>query len=554
MAEKAKSQPPPPELSPWGENLAELLRAMCPCVAVDALEEKRVLGDVQEALASIAVNVTDGARELYVWSACAFKHIPLYEREQEPIKPTEPKCTLDKALDWFAGIKRTVTLDDGQTQDIPYASVLVLLDAGPFLEQPYAQRKLKETIFQINGWRKHVILVGKDAPLPAHLRYLIKYLPYELPSVPQIETFLSKSLKRRAGAKLSVDASQLSPFSRACAGITLHESQDLASLALAKYRAFDHRAVTMALHEKARIVKASNLLECRTPEGGMERIGGLQHLKAFVNEVGAIFANPDAAKAYGVKIPSGLLCLGASGTGKSLTSECIAAAWQLPLLHFDIGRVFGSYIGDSERNMREVIQIAAACAPCVLRIDEIEKGLGGDSMDGNTSNRVLASILTWLEEKPDNIFVVATANDVRALARRPELIQRFAQSFFVDLPNEAARVDILAIHMRAAGHEISAEALAQVAQSTHGYSGRELRNVVYGALSEAFSRKLPHPGVQELLKAAKRITPTYTSMRESMQELRSWCLDGRAIPAGDVLENITTKTKSEQTGLALSVE
>jgi len=212
------------------------------------------------------------------------------------------------------------------------------------------------------------------------------------------------------------------------------------------------------------------------------------------------------------------------------------------LLHFDIGRVYGGLVGESESNLREVVSVATACAPVVLRIDEIEKGLGGEDRDGGTSQRVLATLLTWLEEKPDNIFVVATANDVRKLQRMPELIQRFSNVFFVDLPNEEARVEILKIHLRLTNHEVPDYELRTVAQKTYGYSGRELRNLINAVLGESFTLDLKNPTSYQFENALKLITPTYKSMRESIESLRDWCKDGRARPAGALLESNKLET------------
>jgi SpoVK/Ycf46/Vps4 family AAA+-type ATPase len=236
-----------------------------------------------------------------------------------------------------------------------------------------------------------------------------------------------------------------------------------------------------------------------------------------------------------LKLPSGLLLLGVSGTGKSLTSEAIAAHWQLPLLNFDVGRAFGGVLGETESNIREVIAVAEATAPCVLRIDEIEKGLGGDSLDGGTSQRVLATLLNWLENKPENVFVIATANDIRALSKRPELLQRFSESFFVDLPDMRSRIEILSIHL-APKHSIPADDLVDIAKVLKGYSGREIRNVVRKGLAAAFKSGAKHPSCSQMMAAAKLIVPTSHTLREQITELRKWCLDGRAIPAGATLE------------------
>jgi SpoVK/Ycf46/Vps4 family AAA+-type ATPase len=299
----------------------------------------------------------------------------------------------------------------------------------------------------------------------------------------------------------------------------------------------------MALKEKAQVVRRSNVLEYRTSAKTLDAVGGLENIKTWVQSHDALFSQAEAARSYGLKAASGLLLVGIPGCGKSLTAECLAGHWKLPLLMLDVGKLFGSLVGQSEQNVDQMIGLAKACAPCVIFLDELDKGLGGSTgeLDGGTSTRVKGKLLTWLQEKPDDVFVVATANDVKKFEQSPELIRagRFDCTFFCDLPDLRTRIEILSIHLRAAGHNIPADDLVSAAKASRGYSGAELEVAVQNALRLAFNlepRPL-HPTAEMLVEGIKKQKPLSETMKESVKRLRDWCKEGRAFPAGTTLED-----------------
>jgi SpoVK/Ycf46/Vps4 family AAA+-type ATPase len=227
--------------------------------------------------------------------------------------------------------------------------------------------------------------------------------------------------------------------------------------------------------------------------------------------------------------------------GKSLLAEALGGHWQLPVLLFDVGAAYGSLVGESEANIRRMQKMANAMKPCIVYIDEIEKGLGGDGMDGGTSNRCKQSLLTWLNDKDPQIFVVATANDLSKLNQIPELTRagRFDAQFFVDLPSATARLEIFKIHLRATGHDMPENALTDAVEATHGYSGAEIEAIVQDALREAFNAEpqLEHPTGEMLCECACQRKPLSLVMQETISQLRELVKSGRILPAGSSVED-----------------
>ena len=282
------------------------------------------------------------------------------------------------------------------------------------------------------------------------------------------------------------------------------------------------------LEEKRQSIARSEVLEFCVTESGTEAIGGLEALKDWLQQRHRAFS--DEARRFGLPMPRGVLLVGPQGTGKSLTAKAIARSWSMPLLRLDVGRLFAGLVGASEARTRETIQRAEAMAPCVLWIDEIDKGFGGDGRsDGGTSQRVLASVLTWMAEKQSPVFVVATANGVDQLP--PELLRkgRFDEIFLLDLPSMEERRSILSLHLnrRRPGLQLP---LDTVISRCEGFSGAELEQTVIEAMHLAFAegRELNET---DLIRAASQLIPLSRTAREQLEALQAWASSGRARPA-----------------------
>jgi SpoVK/Ycf46/Vps4 family AAA+-type ATPase len=274
------------------------------------------------------------------------------------------------------------------------------------------------------------------------------------------------------------------------------------------------------------------LLEFYPADSRLEDVGGHDLLKDWLIKRSS--ALTDRARGFGIPTPKGLLLLGVQGCGKSLVAKAVSAAWNLPLLKLDVGRIFGSLVGQSEENMRKAIRVAEGVAPCILWADELEKGFGGMSSSGDsgTSQRVLATFLSWMQEKTKPVFMIATANDVTKLP--PELLRkgRFDEIFFIDLPSEIERELIFSIHLKKRKRDPEHYDLKELAGKTAGFSGAEIEQVVIAALFTAFDagRELNQ---HDLVAEATAQVPLSTMMAEEIADLRAWA-SIRARPSAEV--------------------
>jgi SpoVK/Ycf46/Vps4 family AAA+-type ATPase len=287
--------------------------------------------------------------------------------------------------------------------------------------------------------------------------------------------------------------------------------------------------------EKRQIIRKNVLLEYYSPADTFNEVGGLDNLKEWLR----IRADAFSAEAleFGLPPPRGVLLLGVQGCGKSLCAKAVASAWQMPLLRFDMGRMFGSLVGSSEENVRRAIAVAESVAPAILWVDEIDKAFSGSqgsgTSDGGTTARVFGTFLTWLGEKTAPVFVVATANDISHLP--PELLRkgRLDEIFFVDLPSEAERLEIFRVHIQKRGRDAAQFDLAALAASSEGFSGAEIEEAVNSALYEAFhAREELSTGFVE--SALRQTAPLSRTMDDQINRLRAWA-EGRARPASGAL-------------------
>ncbi len=282
------------------------------------------------------------------------------------------------------------------------------------------------------------------------------------------------------------------------------------------------------LEEKRQAIARSELLEYCPTEATPADIGGLDALKSWLEQRHRAFS--EEAQAYGLPLPRGVLLVGPQGTGKSLTAKAIAHGWGMPLLRLDVGRLFAGLVGASEARTREMIQRAEAMAPCVLWIDEIDKGFGGDGRsDGGTSQRVLASLLTWMAEKTSAVFVVATANAVERLPGELLRKGRFDEIFLLDLPSREERRAILDLQLRRRRPQHSLP-LDVLVDRTEGFSGAELEQTVIEAMHLAFGERREF-GEADLIAAASQVVPLSRTAREQLERLKQWASAGRARPA-----------------------
>lgn len=416
-------------------------------------------------------------------------------------------------------------------------AIILLEDFHPDLTdaQPHIINRLRNFAIAVakRQIRDCCIVMSQPVPLlPIELEKEVQVLEMPLPSVTELTQVMRQT---RARFDLPDREYQESPrLLEAALGLSTSEAQLAFARAVIQKNRLTESEIPLIVSEKEQIIRKSGHLEYFHPNAQLDDIGGLDRLKSWLQRRKLAFT--EEAREFGLEAPRGVLLLGLPGTGKSLAAKAVANAWQLPLLRLDMGRIYGGIVGQSEENMRNALRMAEALSPSILWVDEIEKGLSGmqssGSTDGGTTARVLGSFLTWMQEKKKPVFVVATANHIAQLP--PELLRkgRVDEIFFVDLPVETDRAEILKIHLRARGRrdeDFSEDEVMVLAQQAKGFTGAELEEAVKEALFLAFDqgRQLR---IDDITQAITDTTPLSQTMHELIQSTRAWAR-GRAVPA-----------------------
>ena len=513
--------------SGFAGELRRLVRARFPLLSIETAEESRVLAELATVLGDR--NLVTPPRQVYRWSTSDG-----FAALGQPGNP-DTRTPL-AALTAAAALSRP--------------SAVVLLDLHPWLGSATAPpdtqvvRALKDTVrFYADGAvPRTLILVSATPRIPAELAALVTVLDYPLPDEDQLRELLERMISRNTAAgALTVDPADdaLERLAKAAQGLTAFEAENAFARAMADDGHLAAADVSIVTAEKAQIVRKSGLLEMISSTVRLEDVGGLGTLKIWLTKRSGSWL--DEARAYGLPAPKGVLVTGVPGCGKSLVAKAMALAWSLPLVRLDVGRVFGGLVGASEQNIRTAIRTSEAVAPCVLWIDEIEKGFAGATSatngDSGTSARVFGTFLTWLQEKTTAVFVMATANNISLLP--PEFLRkgRFDEIFFVDLPTVDERAQIFALHLRArlaAGPALGAldvdDAMTgRLAAVTEGFSGAEIEQAVIAACFDAFDGRRPLTEA-DLTRAATHTVPLSITQAEQIAALRSWAAV-RAVPA-----------------------
>jgi len=331
------------------------------------------------------------------------------------------------------------------------------------------------------------------------------------------------------GVKVNLTPQGKDKLVQSALGLSSNQAQRVFAKGIVSDGVLDERDIDMVTAEKKQIIRESGALEFFAPTETIADVGGLEVLKEWLRTRERAFSQE--ARDYGLPAPKGIALIGIPGTGKSLTAKMIAGLWHLPLIRLDVGALFGSLVGQSEENTRRALRLAETVAPCLLWIDEIEKGLATGGGDAGTSMRVFGSILSWMQEKTKPVFIVATANNIAMLP--PELLRRgrFDEIFFLDLPTHQERKEIFEVHIRKRKRPPSGYDLERLAAASQGYVGAEIEQAVIDAMYAAFSDPR-NPGrdftTEDILAALRKQIPISQSQREAVAALRPWLTEGRA--------------------------
>jgi len=495
------------------KDVVVYIKAGYPILNIVSPEEDRVLERIDE-LRRDPARFKDG-RELFIWTI-----------SRGWLTPDGQPAAKDETRDPASALSFVRKFDK--------PALFLLKDFHPYLDERAQNASL--VIRLVRDLAPHLAATGKTMlwvspvlKIPPELEKDVTVLDMPLPAEAEYREILDSFIRRYGtGTKVvfNLDDDGKDLIVKACQGLTKCEAENALAKAIVGRGRLDVEDVRAILEEKEQIIRKSGILEFWGAVESFGAVGGLANLKAWLKQRNQGFSQK--ARDFGLPYPRGVLLVGVPGCGKSLCAKAVAAEWKKPLLKFDLGRVFGSLVGESEERMRKALAVAEGVAPAVLWIDELEKGLSGigGSGDGGVASRIFGNLLTWMEEKKKPVFVVATANDISRLP--PELLRkgRMDAIFFVDLPTPTERAEILMIHLARRGRDPSEFDLPALVRATDTFNGAELEEVVVSALYEAFAGRKegqePRLASGHLLKAAAGIVPLARTRQQQIEELRAW--------------------------------
>jgi len=512
------------------ERLKILLSSSTPIVVMETVEEMRAVRLVRAACSSLSLATFEWsiASGLVRCGSEVGEFVP-----ETGFSAGGPGHDLSGAQALYNSKEPAQALSNLEAMSLEAA--FVLKDFHRHMDDPVVVRRLRDVGQKFSTNRRTVIITAPSITIPAELASLVEFLELPLPDKQRLRQIIDEMTIRVGKTrtlKRTLDSAGLDAMANNLRGLTEEEAERAASQAIVTRYGITAETVTDVLQAKKEQLRHSGMLEFIDASENLSSVGGLDNLKRWLAQRRGTWE--DAAREYGLEAPRGAIILGVQGCGKSMCARAIAGEWKLPLVKFDTAAIFDKYIGETEKRIQKVFRVAEGLAPCVFWIDELEKifaGSGPDSasVDAGVSSRILAAFLSWMQDRKAPVFVAATCNNVSALP--PELIRkgRFDELFFVDLPNQAERKQIFAIHLKRRKRNPTEFDLDQAAAAARGYSGAEIEAAVQTALYAAFSSK-QIVSTQGLLDALKATVPLSVTRSEEIEELRAWASQ-RAVPA-----------------------
>ena len=386
-------------------------------------------------------------------------------------------------------------------------------------------KKIAETRYSNSDYNFTVIVVTEAETVPKDLEKFTSILGIPNMTKDEIEKYIWNFAKEN---KVNVDKKDVGEVAISLKGLTKLEIDHVLNMIIESKNNISISGRDIIIREKGQIIKKSSILEIIDFKEKIEEIGGLEGLKEWLSSKAQVFRRLDEAKKFGVDTPKGVLLVGMPGCGKSLAAKASARLFNVPLLRLDIGRLLGKYVGESEHNMRVALKTAESISPCILWIDEIEKAFAGIDQNGGASDitkRLFGQFLTWLQEKENTVFVVATANDITAFP--PEFLRkgRFDEVFFIDFPNEEEREKIFEIHLEKRGKMSDDINLKELAEETEGYCGADIEEIVKNAVENKFILETENEEdkkvtTNDLLEATKNIDSLTNILADKIEVLK----------------------------------
>lgn len=476
-----------------------LIKARYNIIYIFTFEEERLEYSIRKAVDLIGINL------VYTWDFVDGYSISLNKTK-------------------FASKNPLQALEFIENYSVDNSTTFILKDFNKFLSDMLISRKIKNLSRQLKSQQKFLIIIGTENTIPKELLSYFKFLYFSFSNEKEIKNELVR-LGNSIGKNF--DNFFLDNLVNASKGLSLEHIRRILFKSIAKYSVINEQTIDLILREKYQLIKETQILDFPNINTKFSDIGGLENLKKW------LFNRKDSfnqkARLYGLKPPRGLLLTGIPGTGKSLTAKTIANEWNLPLLKLDIGRLFGGFLGESENKILQMIQLSESLSPCVLWVDEIDKAFSEkiQSSDSGTTNRVLATFITWLSEKNSNVFVVATANNF--LNMPIELIRkgRFDEIFFLGLPNFKERKNLFYIFLkRLRPQNLDIFEFENFALKSEGFSGAEIEQAIIEAMHNAFVEKREFTNI-DIIFALKQIIPFSVLNLKPIKEIQILLLSGQ---------------------------
>jgi SpoVK/Ycf46/Vps4 family AAA+-type ATPase len=481
------------------QDLLLLIKSGAPLVVIETDEELRAIDMFQRLL-------VDALRPLFKWSIASGLDRIDVALSDFGIKNDQPEMVLDH-------IARNID-----------PSIYLLLDFHPFLEDPINVRRLREIALRHNVAEHTVVLISPELQLPEELKGQAATVGLSLPDDKTLDRMVREEAfawsRKNDGRRVTISRESLAMLIRNLRGLTFNDARHVARNAIYNDGAISNMDLPRVMEEKFKLLNRDGVLSFEYENINFDDIAGLRKLKQWIIDRKPIFES-DEENPYGLEAPKGVLLLGVQGCGKSLAAKAVAAGFGVPLMRLDFGSIYNKYHGETEKNLRESLSSAEVMAPCVMWIDEIEKGISVGDSDGGTSKRVLGTLLTWMAERKSKVFLIATANDIESLP--PELIRkgRFDEIFFVDLPKHPVRAKIFEIHINKRKQDAAQFDLEALATASDGFSGAEIEQAVVSGLYASMAAEKPL-SVDQILSAIQSTRPLSVVMAERIDYLRSW--------------------------------
>ncbi|WP_020210885.1 AAA family ATPase [Gilvimarinus chinensis] len=488
-------------------EIKQIMDASIPLVVIETFEEKKVeemlLAVARERFAKLARwSLTDGLSTLSFGPQVVAKETKFNEPVEllRHIKSSHEAC------------------------------IYVLCDFHPFLQdQPEVVRLIKDIALNHLAVPNTLIFVSHRLKLPQELSRYATGFAMPLPSDDKILNLVREEAKlwsqKHGDARIKTDSVTLKKLVATLQGLSVSDVRRLVRSAIWDDGAISASDLPRINKSKFQLLDLEGIVSFESEVDDFANVGGLHNLKSWLEQRREAFVNSESS----LDKPKGILLLGVQGGGKSLAAKAVAGMWGLALLRLDMGALFNKYIGETERNLREALQLADAMSPCVLWMDEIEKAMSQESSDNGTAQRLLGTLLTWMAERPSRVFIVATSNDISRLP--PELIRkgRLDEIFFVDLPEAAVREDIFAIHLAKRQLHCADYDLAALSEASAGFNGAEIEQAVVAAVFAAQAEETAVT-TDSLIAQCESTSPLSVVMQEKIAHLRHWAAE-RTVPA-----------------------